>query len=167
MNKIINLLIVDDDRFILRSVTRMLGRIEMLKIFEADNRSSVFDIISNNEIDCILMDYYMADITGLELMRLLKKSDINIPVIMLTGQGDEELATAIMKAGAFDYISKKRLSEQDFAETLTKMVTNAISHKAEKDEEDRSLLALELSEAPSPAEFGGKDSRARVCGTRI
>ncbi len=147
MNKILNLLIVDDDRFILRSVTRMLGRIEILKIFEAENRSSVFDIISNNEIDCILMDYYMADITGLELMRLLKKSDINIPVIMLTGQGDEELATAIMKAGAFDYISKKRLSEQDFAETLTKMVTNAISHKAEKDEEDRSLLALELSEA--------------------
>ena len=147
MKKNINLLIVDDDHFILRSMTRMLGRIEMFKLFEADNSSSVFDIIKNNEIDCILMDFYMEGITGLELMRQLKVEKITTPVIMLTGQGDEELATAIMKAGAYDYISKKRLSEQDFAETITKMVSNAVSHKQEKDEEDRSLLALELSEA--------------------
>ncbi len=147
MKKNINLLIVDDDHFVLRSMKRMLGRIEMLKLFEADNSSLVFDIIRDSEIDCILMDFYMEGITGLELMRLLKEKKISIPVIMLTGQGDEELATAIMKAGAYDYISKKRLAEQDFAETLTKMVSNAVSHKQEKDEEDRSLLALELSEA--------------------
>jgi len=147
MNKTINVLLIDDDRFILRSVKRMLGRIEMLHIFEADSRSSFFDVIHGNEIDCILMDYYMADITGLELMRLLKENGTTIPVIMLTGQGDEELATSIIKAGAFDYISKKRLSEQDFADTLAKMIISAISHKEENDERHRSLLALELSEA--------------------
>ncbi len=147
MIKPVNLLIVDDDRFILRSLTRMLKLIDMLKIFEAENRSSALDILHNNQIDCILMDYYMADVTGLELMGLLKEENINIPVIMLTGQGDEELATAIMKAGAYDYISKKRLSEKDFSETLTIMVNNAISHYEERKEKDRALLALELSEA--------------------
>jgi diguanylate cyclase (GGDEF)-like protein/PAS domain S-box-containing protein len=147
MKKPINLLIVDDDHFILRSMSRMLGRIEMLKLFEADNSSSVFDLIKDNEIDCILMDFYMEGITGLELMQMMKDENVAIPVIMLTGQGDEELATTIMKAGAYDYISKKRLSEQDFADTLTKMVLNAVSQKQEKDEEDRSLIALELSEA--------------------
>ena len=147
MKKTINLLIIDDDHFILRSMSRMLGRIETLKIFEADNRQVVFDSIRDNKLDCILMDYYMADITGLELMRMLKKDNVNIPVIMLTGQGDEELATAIMKAGAFDYISKKRLSEQDFSDTLVTMVLGAISHNEEKREKDRSHLALELSEA--------------------
>jgi diguanylate cyclase (GGDEF)-like protein/PAS domain S-box-containing protein len=125
----------------------MLRRFEALKIFEAENSSSVFDVTGNNEIDCILMDFYMEGITGLELMQMLADKQITIPVIMLTGQGDEELATAIMKAGAFDYISKKRLSEQDFADTLMQMVTNAISSKEHKDEENRSLLALELSEA--------------------
>ena len=147
MNKSINLLIVDDDRFILRSLTRMLGRIESLKIFEAKDRESVFNTILNNSIDCILMDYYMSDITGIELIKLLQKDNITIPVIMLTGQGDEELATAIMKAGAYDYISKKRLSEQDFPDTLTAMINNAMSHNEEKKEKNRSHLALELSEA--------------------
>jgi len=125
----------------------MLGRVETLKIYAAENRSSVFDIIRYNKIDCILMDYYMEGITGLELMRQLKDDNITIPVIMLTGQGDEELATTIMKAGAYDYISKKRLSEQDFPDTLTTMVHNAISHNEEIKEKDRSHLSLELSEA--------------------
>jgi len=143
----VNLLIIDDDRFILRSLTRMLGHTGMVNIFDTDNRSSVFEIINKNKIDCILMDYYMADITGLELMRQFKEENINLPVIMLTGHGDEELATAILKAGAYDYISKKRLSEQDFAGTLTTMIFNAITRNEEKREKDRSLLALELSEA--------------------
>lgn len=147
MKKTINLLIVDDDRFIRRSIVRMLGRIDELKILEAEGRQSVFDIIRSNSIDCILMDYYMADITGLELMRLLRDDNVNIPVIMLTGQGDEELATSIMKAGAYDYISKKRLSEQDFSDTLSTMVYKAISRNDEQKEKNRSLLALELSEA--------------------
>jgi len=44
MNKTVNLLLIDDDRFILRSLTRMLSQIEMIKLFEAENGSSAFDI---------------------------------------------------------------------------------------------------------------------------
>lgn len=147
MNTTINLLVVDDDRFIRRSLMRMLGRLDNFHIHEAEGRDSVFSIIRETKIDCILMDYYMSGITGLEMIRLLKDEGINIPVIMLTGQGDEELATAIMKSGAYDYIPKRRLSEQDFVGTLASMVSNAISHNEEDRERARSLLALELSEA--------------------
>ena len=147
MIKSINLLIVDDDRFIRRSLLRMLGRVDLFTIFEGDNRDSVLDVINNNRVDCVLMDYYMEDITGLELMRLFRERDISVPVIMLTGQGDEQLATEIMKAGAFDYIPKSRLAEQDFARTLTTMVSNAVSRHEEIQEKDRAQIALELSEA--------------------
>ena len=147
MIKSINLLIVDDDRFIRRSLPRMLGRVDLFTIFEGDNRDSVLDVINNNRVDCVLMDYYMEDITGLELMRLFRERDISVPVIMLTGQGDEQLATEIMKAGAFDYIPKSRLAEQDFARTLTTMVSNAVSRHEEIQEKDRAQIALELSEA--------------------
>jgi len=147
MKKQINILIADDDRFIRRSIIHMLKHIETLKIFEAEDRTSVFNIIRDNRIDCILMDYYMSGITGLELISLLKEENADIPVIMLTGQGDEELVATIMKAGAYEYISKKRLSEQDFAGTLSTMVNNAISLNNEKIEKNRALIALELSEA--------------------
>ncbi|HOP63925.1 MAG TPA: diguanylate cyclase [Spirochaetota bacterium] len=147
MDKQIKLLIADDDRFIRRSISRMIERTAAFIIFEADSKDSVFSIINENQPDCILMDYYMADITGLELMRMFREKDITIPVIMITGQGDEEIAAAILKAGAYDYIPKKRLSEQDFSKTLTAMVTNAISRHEAVEESDRAQIALQLSEA--------------------
>jgi len=147
MKKRINLLIADDDRFIRRSLARMLERNGMFEISEAEDRDTVFSSISESKPDCILMDYFMSDITGLELMRMLKAEGIAAPVIMLTGQGDDATAAAILKAGAYDYIPKKRLSEQDFSETLTTMITSAISRHEAVQESDRAQIALQLSEA--------------------
>ena len=147
MKKNINLLIADDDRFIRRSIAKMLERNGLFNISEAEGRDSVLSSISGNPPDCILMDYYMSDITGLELMRILKAEGIVAPVIMLTGQGDDATAAAILKAGAYDYIPKKRLSEQDFSETLTTMITSAISRHEAVQESDRAQIALQLSEA--------------------
>ena len=147
MTKPINLLIADDDRFIRRSIIRMLEREEIFRLYEAESRDSVLEVLKESKIDCVLMDYYMSDITGVELIRIFKQNGISVPVIMLTGQGDEQLAANIMKAGAFDYIPKSRLAEQDFAMTLTTMVTNAVSRQEEIEQADRSKIALELSEA--------------------
>ncbi|HPS59484.1 MAG TPA: diguanylate cyclase [Spirochaetota bacterium] len=147
MTKLINLLIADDDRFIRRSIIRMLDREEIFRIYEAESRDSVLDALKESKIDCVLMDYYMSDITGVELMHIFKQNGISVPVIMLTGQGDEQLAVNIIKAGAFDYIPKSRLAEQDFAMTLTTMVSNAVSRQEEIEQADRSKIALELSEA--------------------
>ncbi len=147
MKKKLNLLIADDDRFIRRSIERMLGHIEKFSFFEAADSESVLRTVIDVEVDCILLDYYMADITGLELMQRLREKKITAPVIMLTGQGGEELAKNIIKAGAFDYIPKSRLSEQDFPSTLTTMIINAVSHHEEIQERDRAQIALELSEA--------------------
>lgn len=147
MKKKINLLIADDDRFIRRSIVRMLERNGLFAISEAEDRDTVFSSITETPPDCILMDYYMSDVTGLELMRMFNEKGISVPVIMLTGQGDDATAAAILKAGAYDYIPKKRLSEQDFSETLTTMITGAISRHEAVKESDRAQIALQLSEA--------------------
>ncbi len=147
MDKMINLLIADDDRFIRRSLVKMLDRHGKFRISEAEDRATVFRSITESPPDCILMDYFMSDITGLELMRMLKAEGVAAPVIMLTGQGDDATAAAILKAGAYDYIPKKRLSEQDFSETLTTMITGAISRHEAVKESDRAQIALQLSEA--------------------
>jgi len=147
MTKPVKLLIADDDRFIRRSITRMLGRSGLFTFFEAENRDSVLESIRENSPDCILMDFYLSDITGLELMRLLKNEGFAAPVVMLTGQSDDQLAADILKAGAYDYIPKRSLSEQDFGVTLTTLITNAINRHAALKENDRARIALELSEA--------------------
>lgn len=50
--------------------------------------------------DIVIADYLLAGITGLDLLEELKKREIEVPVIMVTGHGDEGLAVKAMKSGA-------------------------------------------------------------------
>ncbi len=56
--------------------------------------------------DIIITDYLMPGMTGLEFLEILEREAKDIPVIMITGQGDENIAVQAMKLGAWDYIVK-------------------------------------------------------------
>lgn len=56
--------------------------------------------------DVILVDYSLPGLDGLQVIELILKKDFDIPLIMITGQGDEEIAVTAMKLGAYDYIVK-------------------------------------------------------------
>ena len=75
-----------------------------------------------NNFDLIILDYLLPDIDGLNLLAALKKIDFNLPVIVLTGQGDEQIAVEMMKSGAADYLLKGRIEPK----TLSKAINNAI-----------------------------------------
>ncbi len=84
---------------------------------------------TNQDFDLVLLDYRLPDINGLNLIAEIKALNLDLPIIVLTGQGDEEIAVEIMKAGAADYISKGKIEP----ESLAKAITSAIRiHKAEQ-----------------------------------
>ncbi len=73
--------------------------------------------------DCILLDYRLPGEDGLSVLEDIKTLDAyGVPVIVLTGQGNEEIAVAAMKKGASDYVVKDTIS----AIGLRRAVTNAI-----------------------------------------
>ncbi len=77
---------------------------------------------TNNNFDLILLDYHLPDRNGLNLIAEIKALNLNLPIIVLTGQGDEEIAVEIMKAGAVDYLSKGKIQPN----ILVKAIKNAI-----------------------------------------
>jgi len=56
--------------------------------------------------DLVLLDYRLPDLSGVEVLRSIHQERIRVPVVMVTGQGDEEIAAQAFKLGAADYIVK-------------------------------------------------------------
>jgi len=91
----------DDEDIAFLIKLRLLKAFPNSEVFiTADKESTVKLLYENNfDIDIILLDYMLADTTGIEILEEVKKLS-EIPVIIITGQGSEELAVTAMKKGA-------------------------------------------------------------------
>ena len=89
---------------------KLVGEFLMLKgdysIYWVNCIQDFWDIVGKKEFDLIIMDYRLPDGTGLDLLEQLHQSEFDIPVIMVTGQGDEKIAVKALRFGASDYIVK-------------------------------------------------------------
>ena len=74
-----------------------------------DNGKDALNIIRVNRFDCMLLDYSLPALNGIEVLQQLRENNIELPVIMLTGQGSERIAVESMKYGAQDYLTKDEI----------------------------------------------------------
>ncbi|MBI5187044.1 MAG: PAS domain S-box protein [Nitrospinae bacterium] len=154
------IMIVDDDEPILQvagAYLRALGHTPL----PAPDSTQVFPILENNSVDLILLDVFMPDINGMELLQLIKSHPVyqNIPVIMLTGGPEEMLLAKCFELGATDFVSKpiKKTVLQsrikmalaareyirqlaDFNENLEKIVRQRTMELRESEERLQSIL---------------------------
>ena len=135
----LRLLLVDDDDVDRLAVKRLLKQTRFdVTVEERTDRTSALEAFGPEVFDCVLLDYNLPGADGLEILRELRAKGDSVPVIALTGQGDEEVAVALMKAGAADYLNKNSLT----AERLERSLRYALAiHRAE--EERRLLLERE------------------------
>lgn len=126
----LKILLVDDDEVDRIAVKRALKKTPLkIELTEADASKSAIANLVEQSFEIILLDYRLPDCTGLELISQIKQLKIDTPFIVLTGQGDEEIAVEIMKAGASDYLAKSKIDPL----SLSKSIKNAIRlYQAEK-----------------------------------
>ena len=110
--KAIKILHVDDDIFEQELVSINLNRLaDDLKFEWADSGPTALEKLQELSFDLIISDYQMPEMTGLEFLVEMKNRGYDIPLIFITGQGNEKLAAEAFRAGAFDYFTK----EESFA----------------------------------------------------
>ncbi len=98
-------LVVDDDAANLASMRRVLER-EQLTVLTAESAQRALEIIRQEPVAVIVTDFQMPGMTGLDLLRSVKRMAPETEVIVITAHGTIELAVEAMKLGAYDFVVK-------------------------------------------------------------
>ena len=99
----------EDDRFVVSTVTSAADGLEYL---------------AENRVDCIVSDYDMPGCDGVEFLRRVRDDHPDLPFILYTGKGSEEVASEAISAGVTDYLQKG--SGSDRYALLANRITNAV-----------------------------------------
>lgn len=90
----------------------------------------------------LLLDYQLSEMSGEQLIKILRRDNIDIPFIIITGHGDEKTAVEMMKLGALDYMVK----DTNFIDLLPTIIKQVINHIHIENKLYESQLALKKSE---------------------
>lgn len=124
-------LIVDDDVAVTNYFMVFLMQTELFEPEVENDSRQVADLLRNNQYDVIMLDLDMPNVTGMEILRMMKAEGHQIPVVILTGASDVDLAVRSMKHGAFDYLTKPVEDEH-----LLEVLNNAMEMGAMKQSMD-------------------------------
>ena len=100
-----SVIIVDDDPTVLNFTSLLLAK-RGYTTFPCNNAGDAIDVLGKNQIDVVLTDIMMPEVTGIELMEKVHNINPEIPVILVTGFADLDKAIEAIKKGAFDFITK-------------------------------------------------------------
>jgi len=100
-----SVLIVDDEENARKNVSTYLNASEYEAV-EADSIKNAKKQLNSHDVDMVILDVDLTDGKGTDLLIELNALPVRIPVIMITGYGDIEMAVEAMKNGAHDFITK-------------------------------------------------------------
>jgi len=138
-----NVLIVDDETELRKSLESDLGEIGF-KTFSAENGREALEIVKRNNIDIILSDLNMPEMSGVELLKNLRVIGFYRPFIVLSGYGSRDEAISLLRDGAYTFLAKpvsfddlksSLLDASRYAEILTK-AKDSIKTKLGVDDKD-------------------------------
>ncbi len=148
-NGTISVLTIEDNPGDARLIEEMLKEAKRVRFYFLNSLtlSGGLEELLNNKVDIILLDLNLPDCTGLDTISIIHEKVKNIPIIILTGRVDEELAIESLKLGMQDYLVKGKIDP----ELLERSILYAIGRQQVMQELDDSKK--EIQEAFQRANF--------------
>ncbi|MBN1757947.1 MAG: sigma-54-dependent Fis family transcriptional regulator [Chitinispirillaceae bacterium] len=99
------ILIVDDDYGVIESITSLFTNDEYEFLYD-DTGKRVFELLEKEDINTILLDVFLGDVNGVDVLEKIRLQYPEKNVVMISGESDIETALRSVRAGAFDFIEK-------------------------------------------------------------
>ncbi|MBN1328034.1 MAG: response regulator [Candidatus Heimdallarchaeota archaeon] len=126
---IVKILLVDDEEELLVATKLYLEKTEKnLQVIPVSSVKSAMNLIKNESFDIIISDYLMPEKNGLEFLTDLREGEYNIPFIIFTGRGREEVVIQALNLGADYYLQKGGDIKSQFSE-LINLIKKTIERK--------------------------------------
>lgn len=117
-------LVVDDSRIMRNIVKKSVVDLGIeCNFFEASSGKDALEILKNNEISLVLLDWNMPGLSGIDFLKQIRANDTynSLPIIMITSESARYNVIEALKCGATDYIVKP-VDERLFKEKLSKVI---------------------------------------------
>lgn len=155
------ILLVEDANDSFEIIKGYLNDLNFTNVYRAVDIKGALNILEQRRFDLILLDHFLDDGTGFDFLRITKEKEIETPVIIVTGYGNEMLVSQILQKGASDYLPKDKLN----TETLSKVINNTIEKARLKMETKK--LEIEMKKANAKiAEMSKVDELTRLSNRR-
>jgi two-component system nitrogen regulation response regulator NtrX len=120
-------LIVDDDPFVRESLRELLERDGVVAL-EAGDGKTALEILAQEPVDLLMLDLALPRVSGLNVLREVAARALDLPVVIISGQGSVSLAVTSMKLGARDFIEKPFDAEPTLATVRGALADRARHH---------------------------------------
>ena len=129
----IRVLHVDDDPDFADLAATFLERDrDRFDVETAHSAREGLDLVAEGEFDCVVSDYDMPDLNGIEFLEAVRAAHPDLPFVLFTGKGSEEIASDAITAGVSDYLQKGTGTEQ--YDLLAARIDNAVGqYRAERE----------------------------------
>ena len=131
--QVLNVLIVDDEptyRIVLTQTLKGCGHTTEA----CETGDDAISLLQKNKYDVVLLDYKMPGTSGINVLQWMYGMKMDIPVIIITGYGSEEIALEAWKWGAKDYFVKGKSDMSQLPELVLKVYKQVISERQRRSE---------------------------------
>jgi PAS domain S-box-containing protein len=156
----IRVLLVDDEPGVADVTARFLERTdEPLEVTVEHDAAAGLEHLQKESVDCVVSDYQMPETNGIEFLEQVRAAFPDLPFVLFTGKGSEDLASEAISAGVTNYLQKE--TGTDHYEVLARQIQNAV---AKRRAEQR--VAKHMAAAPDGIVIAGGDGRIRGVNER-
>lgn len=118
-------LVVDDHRFMRAILWTMLAALGARRVFEASNAAAALEILAEEHVDVVVLDYRMTPVDGVSLARVVRSLNERfrtVPIVMVSGHASRSLVQRARDAGVDEFVSKP-LTVRALAKRLDSVMT--------------------------------------------
>ncbi|MFC6989362.1 response regulator [Haloplanus sp. GCM10025708] len=136
-------LVVDDEADVAETTAMMLADRGLEPVWVAGPRAALDELAgSGRSIGCVVSDYKMPEMDGLELLERVRERRPGLPYLLFTGRGSEEVASRAITAGADGYLQKGTSEQYDRLANRVEALLDQVHTRRELDKRDQQFRAI-------------------------